>query len=210
MMVLLILVDGYKCTRAFNKKHFLERKIGGTKKFFLIIGIILASLGLNTGVPVGLIVRTFFAQAFKIPSGNMRMTLIEGDRLFANKLTYRHKDPERGDIAVFVYPVDKSRFFIKRVIAKGGEYVEIRDGGIYINDVLIELPSIKRNYYYNSGEYGQSGKKIKVPDNHYFVLGDNSQSSHDSRYWGFIPRKNFIGKAYKIYYPFSRSGPIDK
>jgi signal peptidase I len=178
-------------------------------------------------------IRTYFIQPFKIPSGSMRMTLIEGDRLFVNKLRYgpkllpeffavRHRDqlhvpaswanarlpgfskPKRGDVVVFVFPDDRTRDFIKRLIAFGGETVEIKEGKIFINGRLIDEPRIRNTYYYNRGDFGEAGKKIVVPEHHYFVLGDNSMSSHDSRYWGFVPEEYVIGRAEFIFWPFSR------
>src|SRR3990167_7927255 len=116
---------------------------------------------------LAMFIRTFFVQAFKIPSGSMRMTLIEGDRLMVNKLRYGPKIPftkerlpgfstiERGDIIVFAYPLDPKRDFIKRLVAFGGEEVEIKDGAIYINGKATEEPRLKSNYYYNRGDYGQ-------------------------------------------------------
>ncbi len=171
----------------------------------LIIALILA-----------MFIRTFMIQAFKIPTGSMRMTLIEGDRILVNKLYYGPKipftearipglsKPKRGDVVVFVYPEDQKRDFIKRLIAFGGETVEIKDGDIFIDGKLIAQPPIKNIYYYNRGNYGQPNQKIKVPPDSYFVLGDNSGSSKDSRYWGFVPQKLLIGKAEVIYWPINR------
>src|SRR3990167_2329093 len=134
---------------------------------------------------MAIFIRTFMIQAFKIPSGSMRMTLLEGDRLLVNKLRYGPKipftsyrlpgfgRPQRGDIIVFVYPEDPARGFIKRLIALGGETVEIRYGDIYIDGQLIEDPRINNTYYYNKGTYGGVGEKVKVPPGHVFVLGDN-------------------------------------
>ncbi|MBP9855012.1 MAG: signal peptidase I [Candidatus Omnitrophica bacterium] len=165
---------------------------------------------------LAMVIRTFFLQAFKIPSGSMRKTLIEGDRLMVNKLRYGSKipftgkrlpgfsQPKRGDIIVFVYPEDPKRDFIKRLIAFGGETVEIKEGDIYIDDKLIMEPRIKNTFYYNAGPYGDEGKAIVVPEGYVFVLGDNSQSSHDSRYWGFVPVENIVGRAEIIYWPFNR------
>ena len=165
---------------------------------------------------LALIIRTFIIQAFKIPSGSMRMTLIEGDRLMVNKLRYGPKIPftkerlpgfstiERGDIIVFAYPLDPKRDFIKRLVAFGGEEVEIKDGAIYINGKATEEPRLKSNYYYNRGDYGQPHQAIQVPEGFVFVLGDNSQSSADSRYWGCVPEANIVGRAEFIYWPFSR------
>ena len=165
---------------------------------------------------LAMFIRTFFIQAFKIPSGSMRMTLIEGDRLMVNKLRYGPKvpltkkrlpgltRPRRGDVVVFVYPEDPKRDFIKRLIALGGETVEIKDGHIYINDELVHDPRLDMVYYYNQGPYGQEGRKIKVPEGSVYVLGDNSASSRDSRYWGFVPDENIVGRAEFIYWPLNR------
>ena len=166
---------------------------------------------------LAMFIRTFFIQAFKIPSGSMRPTLIERDRLMVNKLRYGPKvpfskdkrlpgmtKPKRGDIIVFVYPEDPSRDFIKRLIGLEGETIEIRGGNIYVNDQIVENSSIKDVFYYNRGNYGKEGQKITVPQGHYFVLGDNSGSSSDGRFWGFVPHGNVIGRAEIIYWPFSR------
>ncbi len=166
---------------------------------------------------LALFIRTFFIQAFKIPSGSMRMTLIEGDRLMVNKLRYGphipltdkrlpgFTKPKRGDIIVFIFPEDPKRDFIKRLIATGGETVEIKDGHIYINGVLSKEPRIKNIYYYNrNSSFGEAHQVVKVPPGNYFVLGDNSASSLDSRFWGFVPEKNLIGRAEFIYWPLNR------
>lgn len=166
---------------------------------------------------MAMFIREFFVQAFKIPSGSMIPTLLVGDRLMVNKLRYgpriRFTDkrlpgftkPKRGDIIVFVYPEDPKRDFIKRLIAFGGETVEIKDGDIYIDGKHLEEPVIdKRSYYNCPGKYGLAGRPVKVPPGHVFVLGDNSASSHDSRFWGFVPEKNIIGRAELIYWPFNR------
>jgi len=165
---------------------------------------------------LAMFIRAFFFQAFRIPSGSMRMTLIEGDKLLVNKLHYGPKvpftdwripgfrEPQRGDVVVFIFPDDPKRDFIKRMIARGGETVEIRNGDVYVDNELVEDPVIKNIYYYNRGTYGSSGKSVTVPEGHYFVLGDNSASSHDSRFWGFVPQDNVIGKADMIYWPLNR------
>ena len=166
---------------------------------------------------LAMFIRTFFIQAFKIPSGSMRMTLIERDRLMVNKLRYGpvfpftkyrlsgFSRPKRGDIIVFKFPLDPKKDFIKRLIALEGETVEIKEGDIYIDGVLIDDPIIKNTYYYNvSAKYGEEGTVVKVPEGKVFVLGDNSQSSHDSRYWGFVSKESIVGRAEFIYWPFNR------
>ena len=149
---------------------------------------------------LALIVLTFIARAFKIPSSSMFPTLQKGDRIFVNRFAYRFSKPQRGDIAVFIYPMDNKRDFIKRIVGLPGEMVEIIDGHIFINDKAVNNPSpIVMNRYYNLGVYGQG--KIKVLGNTCFVLGDNSVNSKDSRYWGFVPYENLKGKAFLIYWP---------
>ena len=166
---------------------------------------------------LAMFIRAFFIQAFKIPSGSMKPTLIERDRLMVNKLRYgprvpfsKHKrlpgltKPNRGDVVVFIYPIDPSRDFIKRLIALEGEEVEIKEGDIYINGELVTVPVIKNTFYYNGINYGQEGETFTVPEGKVFVLGDNSASSSDGRVWGFVPFENIIGRAELIYWPFNR------
>jgi len=165
---------------------------------------------------LAMFIRTFIVQAFKIPTGSMRPTLIEGDLILVNKFIYGVKvpflnlnlpgvsQPKRGEVIVFIYPQDQRKDFIKRLIAFPLETVEIRDGTVYINDKPLLEPVFNRRYYYNRGEFGAEGQKITVPRDSFFVLGDNSASSQDSRYWGFVPKQNILGKAIVIYWPPQR------
>ena len=168
---------------------------------------------------LALIIRTFFIQAFKIPSGSMIPTFEIGDRIFVNKLVYGPRvpftdikfpalnSPQRGDIIIFVSPETPDKDFVKRLIAFEGETVEIKNGNIYINGKMLDEPtSIRSNYYYNTarGNYGKEGESVIVPKGAYFALGDNSANSRDSRYWGFVPKKNLIGKAFFLYWPIQR------
>ena len=154
---------------------------------------------------LALAIRTFIVAPFKIPSGSMRPTLIEGDRILVNKFLYRFRQPQRGDIIVFRYPEEPKRPFIKRLVAVGGDTVEIRDGQVIVNGSPLNSSGIfSHNHYYNQGPNGQEGVAVQVPDGALFVLGDNSASSHDSRFWGFVPRRLLIGKALCIFWPVGR------
>lgn len=167
-------------------------------------------------VILAMFIRTFIVQAFKIPTGSMRPTLIEGDRILVNKFIYgakipltnirlpKFRDPKRFDVIVFIYPEDQKRDFIKRLIAKGGETVELKSGEIFIDGKKLDDSLVRKTYYYNRGDFGEEGKAIKVPDNSYFVLGDNSVSSRDSRYWGFVDKNLLLGNAVLIYWPLNR------
>ncbi len=157
------------------------------------------------------IVRPFIVQAYKIPSGSMIPTLLVGDKLFVNKFIYRFHPPQEGDIVVFRFPdPDKShpkKDYIKRLVASENETVEIRDGKIYVNDKVLDDPkTFGKFYYYNHGPYADPGQKTLIPKDSYFVLGDNSANSTDSRFWGFVPKKNMIGKAFVRWWPPSRLG----
>lgn len=148
-------------------------------------------------VALAAFVIVFIVQGFYIPSGSMRTTLMEGDRILVNKFIYRFTDPIRGDIVVFKYPPDEKRIFIKRIIAVGGETVEIRDAKVYIDGKELAEPYLK---VVMEGDFAP----VKVPANSFFVMGDNRNESDDSRYWGFVPRKNVVGEAFLIYFPFNR------
>jgi signal peptidase I len=162
-------------------------------------------------------IRAFGVQAFKIPSGSMIPTFRIGDRIFVNKFIYgaripftdirlpKVRDPKTGDIVVFRSTEDPKKDFVKRLIASGGDTVQIRDGVVCVNGEKVERPQVMRSiYYYNRGDYGEEGKTVTVPKDSYYLLGDNSSSSRDSRYWGFVPKRNLIGKAILIYWPVNR------
>ncbi|MFH0918029.1 MAG: signal peptidase I [Candidatus Omnitrophota bacterium] len=165
---------------------------------------------------LALVIRAFVVQAFKIPTGSMRMTLIEGDLILVNKFIYGAKVPftnlrlpvlrmpKRGDVIVFIYPEDKSKDFIKRLVGLPGDVIEIKGGSIYVNDKPAPEAIFNQVYYYNRGQLGLAGEKLVVPKDSYFVLGDNSATSKDSRYWGFVPKDNLLGQAMIVYWPLQR------
>lgn len=165
---------------------------------------------------LAMVIRTFVVQAFKIPTGSMRTTLLEGDRVLVNKLAYGpqipwthwrlpgYGKPQRGDIIVFKYPEDPQRDFIKRLIALPGETVVIREGAIYVDGAKVQDRKVLNRYYYNRGDFGAKNQAVQVPEGFYFVLGDNSASSMDSRFWGFVPEYYLVGKAEMIYWPLNR------
>lgn len=165
---------------------------------------------------LALFIRTFVAQPFKIPSNSMYPTLKPGDRIFVNKFIYgarvpftdikfpKIREPRAGDIVVFISPVEKKKFLVKRFIAYGGESVEIKDGGVYVDGKRLIAPPMNKVFYYGRGDYGHENRVIEVPKGYFYVLGDNSINSLDSRYWGFVPDRNLVGKAFVIHWPISR------
>ena len=152
---------------------------------------------------LALVIVTIIVQTFGIPTGSMIPTLNIGNHLMVNKFIYYFRKPERGDVMVFVYPVNPKKDFIKRLVGLPGETIQIKDGSVFINGEELRAPqTIAERYYYNEGMYGEG--LIKIPDNTYFVMGDNTKNSKDSRFWGFVPKKNLLGKAFFVYWPLTR------
>lgn len=204
-----ILVDAYRCAKTFNKNNNLERNITAGKRTLLILGIIIVLFMPSIDTPIKMYVKNNIVQAYRFPSASMEPIIQKGDRLFADKVIYKKSKPQRGDLIVFKYPDDPKKEFVKRLIAFGGETVEIIEGRVYINGQPCIDAKIKDRYYYNSGDYGQANKPVVVPEGAYYVLGDNSASSMDSRYRGFVLSKDVSGKIYKIYLPMNRSGKVE-
>lgn len=148
------------------------------------------------------LVITFILQGFYIPSGSMRPTLEVGDRIFVNKFIYRFREPARGDLMVFRYPIDPTKKYIKRLIGLGGEVLEIQGGQVFIQgEAMVED-------YLLQEEYGGSFGPVRIPEGEYFVLGDNRNNSEDSRFWGFVPHQEIVGQAFFVFWPPRRIGPI--
>ncbi len=173
-------------------------------------------------VVLTIVIRGLVVQAFRIPSGSMEDTLLVGDFLFVNKMVYGSeidvgfggnrllyhrfpaiRDPRPGDIIVFRFPDDPARDLIKRCVAVGGQQVEIRDKVLYVDGKAREEPYVihkdprvlprEANARDNFGP-------IVVPRGHLFMMGDNRDNSHDSRFWGSLPRGLVKGKAMFIYW----------
>lgn len=164
---------------------------------------------------IALFIRAFVVQAFKIPSSSMEDTLLVGDYILVNKFIYgiripysdkifdeskkffEWKKPQRGNVIVFIFPKDRTKDFIKRVIGTEGEKIEIIHNKIYVNDKLVNDPWGQFKMPRSSIEdYGP----VKVPEGSLFVMGDNRDNSQDSRFWGFVKINEVKGKAFIIYF----------
>jgi signal peptidase I len=165
-------------------------------------------------VLLALFIRTFVVQAFKIPSGSMEPTLLVGDHILVNKFIYGVKipfvrttlipisEPAREDVVVFIYPEDESKDFIKRIIGLPSDNIRIEGTELFVNDELFEdrygffTARGRGNRVGNTSSFGP----VTVPEDHYFVMGDNRDHSYDSRFWGFVPAQSIKGKAFIIYW----------
>lgn len=156
---------------------------------------------------LSLVIITFVVQAFFIPSGSMEPTLQIGDRILVGKFSYRFGDVDRGDVIVFHYPLNPGKDFVKRVVARGGETVELRDGVVLIDSKPISEAyptALAGGDRACTSNYGPQ----KIPEGQLFVLGDNRCNSEDSRFFGFVPVENVVGKALVIYWPPQRLGLV--
>ena len=176
---------------------------------------------LIVAVVLALIIRSFLFQAFKIPSGSMLDTLLIGDHLLVNKFIYGTKlpfsdsrflalrQPERGDVIVFEFPEDEGksyfqrRDFIKRVVGVPGDVVEVKDQQVFVNG----QPFLLQQEVHKDSQTvpGVAGPRdfagpVKVPEDSYFVMGDNRDYSYDSRFWGFVKRSKIKGLAFIKYW----------
>jgi len=172
---------GEKMTEAEIKQEIAE----------WIIVIVLA-------IVVSVLINTFILINATVPSASMENTVMTGDRLFGFRLAYMNEGPKRGDIVIFKYPDDESQLFIKRAIGLPGETVTIIDGKVYINDSKEPL-----NEPYLAQEMIGSFGPYEVPENCYFMMGDNRNYSRDSRFWEnkFVSNEQIIGKAIFRYSP---------
>ena len=174
-------------------------------------------------VVLALFIRTFVVQAFKIPSGSMLPTLQIGDHILVSKFIYGVRlpivntvlipvsTPDRGDVIVFIYPVDPSKDFIKRVVAIPGDTVQIKKKRLYINDKPVkdgfahyDDPALFPVMIKPRDEFGP---KV-VPEGKLFVMGDNRDHSYDSRFWGFVDMSAVRGKAWLIYWSWDEQWRI--
>ena len=151
------------------------------------------------------LITTFLIVNAKVPSASMETTVMTGDRLIANRLSYKLSKPERYDIVVFKFPDDESKLYIKRIIGLPGETVNIRNGHVYINDSTEPL----REDFLHEPMRTEDATFV-VPEGHYFMMGDNRNHSSDSRFWEnkFVAEDKILGKAAFRYFPVKSIGPV--
>ncbi|HOJ92119.1 MAG TPA: signal peptidase I [Dictyoglomaceae bacterium] len=150
---------------------------------------------------LALLIKSFILQISYIPTGSMIPTLNEREAVLVVRIPYYFREPTRGEIIVFRYPQDPKTEYVKRLIGLPGDTVEIKSGVVYVNGEALDEPYVKNKSF---DDYGP----IKVPEDNYFVLGDNRPVSVDSRYWGFVPQKNLIGRAIFLLWPPQRIGTV--
>ena len=146
---------------------------------------------------------TFVAQAFRVQGTSMEPLLSDGDRIVVNKFVYRFQPIGKGDVVVFWYPRDPSVSFIKRVVGRPGDVVEIRAGRVLVNGTPTPEAYLQKGFRDEDFH-----PPTTVRQGHYFVLGDHRRSSNDSRSWGEVPQKYIYGQAVFRFWPLRQVGPI--
>ena len=172
-----------------------------------------AARWLGTVVLAVVFIRTFIGEASLVPTGSMEGTILTGDHIFLNKALYgpelpllhwrlpRMKRAQRGDIIAFQYPLNPSITFLKRVVAVGGDVVEIREDALYLNGALVAEPYAVHRLHGRTHRRDTMPARA-VPAGELFVLGDNRDDSADSRYWGFVPEQNVVGEPLLVYWSY--------
>ncbi len=155
-------------------------------------------------VLIAIVIVAFVIQPVRVEGTSMLPRLHDGERIFVNKFIYKFEPIRRGDIVVFWYPNDPSKSFIKRVIGLPGETISIRRGVVYINGEPLLEPYLDPRLHTRE----ENMAPVYVREHYYFVMGDNRDSSNDSRQWGLVPEKYIYGKAVFRYWPLSNIGRL--
>ncbi len=181
----------------YDGEHAPSRSSNLGRKIFSVVTTIIVIILLSWGL------RAFVFQAYEIPSGSMEDTIMTGDMVFSEKVSYYFGEPAYKDIVTFADPEIPSRTLIKRVIATGGQTVDLKDGDVYVDGKRLDEPYTDgKPSYPLTTAYGTSiVYPYTVPEGEIWVMGDNRTNSQDSRYFGAIPISNVTGKAAFIYWP---------
>ena len=166
---------------------------------------------------IAMLLKTFIFANAVVPTGSMLNTIHEGDRIIASRIEYNFSDPERYDIIIFKAPDEVAKgnekeYYVKRIIGLPGETITIVNGVVYIADASGNTSQARDEFITACEPTGNFGP-YTVPENSYFVMGDNRESSIDSRYWittNYVKRDLIIGKVKFRYYPFNQFGKLDK
>lgn len=156
------------------------------------------------------VIYLFVMQPHQVKGNSMYPTYHDKEYILTDKISFKFRFPERGDVIILKSPKNPDIDFIKRVIALPGEIIMVKDNQVYLNGKLFSEPYIKVSTPVFPGGFMQNGVSVTVPENMVFVMGDNRPGSSDSREFGFIPLENIIGRVFFRYFPVERAGLIEK
>ena len=170
--------------------------------FFDILESIVVALA------IFVVIYLFLFQPHQVKGASMEPNFHDGEYILTNKFEYRFSRPRRGDVIVFKSPQNPDIDYIKRIIGLPGDRVKLLNNHYFINSIQLDESYLSPTLYTYQGSFLREGDEISVPENHYFVSGDNRPRSSDSREWGTIDRSAIIGKSQLRYWPFNRFGLI--
>lgn len=177
----------------------IKRFIAGVFDFLQGIVVVLAVL---------VMIYLFIVSPQEINGASMEPNFHNGEYILTNKILYKFREPERGDVVIFKSPRNKEIDYIKRIIGLPGEAVMLKGNALYVNNQPVMEPYLEPGVTIFGGSFLQEGKTVVVPDGTYFVVGDNRPHSSDSREFGPIAKEDFIGVAFLRYFPFDRAGVL--
>lgn len=156
------------------------------------------------------IVYLFFFQPHQVKGNSMLANFVNGEYLLTDKISYRFRPPQRGDVIVFQAPRNADYEYIKRIIALPSETIKISQGRVFVNGSILEEKYLNPGLRTTSGNFLRENQVFTVPEGEYFVMGDNRPHSSDSREWGTVPKENIVGKAWLRYWPLSKLGLVNR
>lgn len=179
----------------------------GEKEFNLKSEIISWLQILLTAACIAFVLNTFIIANSRVPSGSMENTIMTNDRVIGSRLSYRFSSPERGDIAIFRFPDDESVYYVKRVIGLPGDVIDIVDGAVYLNgsDTPLDEPYLRQEME------PEEPMHFEVPEDSYFMMGDNRNHSFDARYWTntYVKQDKLVAKVLFRYWPLNQMGKVE-
>jgi len=197
----LVFIDSVKTARQLSNNYTPKKY----NKLIAYIGI--SVLVVIVSQSIGLAVKTNIIQAFRFPSGSMEPTVLIGDHILVDRRDAA-KNPNRGDLIVFQYPKDPAKDFVKRVVAIGGDKVEIKDKVLYVNGNEVKEPYVSHqetNMIPASQNPRDNYGPQVIPNDSYFVLGDNRDKSYDSRFWGAVSKDKVKGTVKNLYWSWDKA-----
>lgn len=177
------------------------------KKIYIILFDLIQTLVIAGAIFV--VIYAFLFRPYQVNGLSMYPTFENGEYVLTNLISKRFTDYNRGDVIVFHSPTEKDKDFIKRIIGITGDSVSVNEGHVYLNGEMLEEDYLPANYVTNGGSFLSEGSQVNIPENSYFVLGDNRSNSSDSREWGFVPQDMIIGKSFFVYWPLNRLRTVE-
>jgi signal peptidase I len=170
------------------------------RKIYTILIDLFETIVIAGGIFV--VIYAFLFRPYQVNGESMMPNFHNGEYILTNLITLRINELEKGEVVVFKAPVDHDKDYIKRIIGVPGDTVMVNEGRVYVNgEAVDESEYLSPTLLTSNGNFMKPGQTATVPEDQYFVLGDNRNASSDSRDWGFVPKKDIVGKSMVVYWP---------